>query len=148
MLNLHHVGLATHNIDRAVEFYCTHFGGKVVKEFQWKSGNVEFNARLGLPDSAGQIVLIEFGGSRLEIFEFSIPEREVQNSRPQVCNPGFTHICFETEDCYADYDRLKNAGVEFHAPPLLMPAGGIFAYARDLDGNIVEILQAPPENHN
>lgn len=144
MLNLHHVGLTTSNADRAVKFYCEHFGGKIVKEFQWEPGNAEFNTRLGLPESAGWITLIEFGGARLEIFEFSVPQTRASNSRSEVSDPGFTHICFETDDCYAEYDRLKKAGVEFHAPPLLMPAGGIFAYARDPDGNIIEILQAPP----
>lgn len=148
MLNLHHVGLTTSNADRSVKFYCDHFGGKIMKEFQWEPGNVEFNTRLGIPESAGWITLIEFGGARLEIFEFSVPETNGPDSRSEVSDRGFTHICFETDDCYAEYDRLKAAGVEFHAPPLLMPAGGIFAYARDPDGNIIEILQAPPANAN
>ncbi|MFK5981206.1 MAG: hypothetical protein QM488_20245 [Rhizobiaceae bacterium] len=40
-------------------------------------------------------------------------------------------------------DRLKKAGVEIHAPPLLKSAGGIFAYARDMDENLIEILRPP-----
>lgn len=148
MLNLHHVGLTTGNAERAVKFYCDHFGGKVVKDFQWEPGNVEFNTRLGLAESAGRIILIEFGGSRLEVFEFSVPKTTGTNARPEVSDPGFTHICFETDDCYAEYERLKAADVEFHAPPLLMPAGGIFAYARDPDGNIIEIMQPAPASSN
>jgi predicted enzyme related to lactoylglutathione lyase len=31
----------------------------------------------------------------------------------------------------------------FHAPPLTMPSGGVFAYGRDPDGNVVELLQPP-----
>lgn len=146
MLNLHHMGLTTHNAERSVKFYCDHFGGKIVREFQWEPGNVEFNKRLGLPESAGRIVMIEFGSARLEIFEFAVPETNGSDRPADVNTPGYTHICFETEDCFAEYNRLKGAGIEFHAPPLKMSAGGIFAYARDPDGNIIEIMQAPPQS--
>lgn len=144
-MKLHHVGLASRDLDRAVAFYCGHFGGKVLREFEWQRGNEAFNLRLGLPESAGRIVLIEFAGAFLEIFEFTVPEAGMAGEEPdRVSDPGFSHIGFVTGDCHGDYQRLKAAGVAFHAPPLQMPAGGIFAYARDLDGNIIEILQPPP----
>lgn len=141
---IHHLAIATPDLDRLVSFYRTLFDGEIVKEFAWEAGNEAFNARLGLADSAGRIVLVGFGQMLIEFFQFSLPASAPTDGLRSVAKSGFSHVCFEADDCQAEYDRLSEAGMPFHATPLKMPAGGIFAYGRDPDGNIIEILQRPP----
>ena len=85
--------------------------------------------------------MLGFEGARLEVFEFATPIQD-RGSLRSVAKPGFSHIAFEVDDVFAEYERLQGA-MAFHAPPLEMPGGGIFAYGRDPDGNVVELLQPP-----
>lgn len=142
---VHHFAVSTPDLDRMVDFYRRLFDGVMLREFEWQPGNAAFNARLGLEDSAGRIVMMGFGeGARIEFFQFSVPEILRPDTVIGVASPGYSHVCFETDDCFIEHQRLAEAGMKFHAPPLKMPAGGIFTYGRDVDGNIVEIMQAPP----
>lgn len=139
---LHHVAVVTRDLGRLVEFYCDHFGGLVLSEFNWGADDTALAARFGLTSSAGRLSMIGFEGARLEIFEFTDPILDRSEQLRPAAKPGFAHICFEVDDALAEYTRLTPV-MPFHAEPLVMPEGGIFAYGRDPDGNVVEILQLP-----
>ena len=139
---IHHTGVATRDLARLCAFYCDHLHGRVLAEFVWDAQNGSLSERLGLAQSAGRLSMLGFGETRLEVFEFSEPVILPEGVR-SVAAPGLSHIAFEVDDAAAEFARLSEV-MEFHAPPLTMPAGGVFAYGRDPDGNVVEILQ-PPE---
>lgn len=141
-LALHHIGITTPDLARLEAFYVSHFSATVLRRHSWEAGDPEFNARIGLADSAGELVMLACAGLRLELFQFAMPVL----SRPApsgIAAPGMTHLAFATEDIDADYDRLVRLGMAFNAPPLRMPTGGIFTYGRDPDGNLVELIQPP-----
>ncbi len=141
---IHHVDLTTRDLDRLTGFYRDRFGGKVVREFFWSGGETDLNLRLGLDDSAARIALMRFGSACcIEFFEFLEPKAPTLEALRSVARLGYSHVCFAVEDCEVEYRQLVAAEVRFHAPPLAMPGGGKFAYARDPDANIIEILQAP-----
>lgn len=144
MLGFHHVAVVTEDLERLVAFYVDHFGGRVLNRFSWSEDDGEMAKRFGLKESAGHLAMVGFEGARIEIFEFRTPSNLRRDAHRSVAKPGFAHICFQVDDAEAEYDRLIKAGMEFHAPPLKMAAGGVFTYGRDPDGNVVEILQ-PPE---
>ena len=73
ILGFHHVGLATHDLDRLADFYKRLFAGQVLTEFSWDDSNIELSKRLGLDRSKGRLVMIGFAHARLEIFEFGAP---------------------------------------------------------------------------
>ena len=140
----HHVGVATRNLSRLVDFYVEHFHGNPIREFTWDRDNTDLSIRLGLVESAGRLVFVGFPKGGLEIFQFEFPDISNASGLRSVARPGLSHFCFEVDDCGAEYARLSRAGMAFHAKPLMMPAGGVFAYGRDPDGNVVELLQCPP----
>lgn len=145
IIGFHHTGVATRNLDRLCRFYVDLFHGQVLNEFSWDEDNTALSRRLGLEASSGSLKMIGFPEARLELFQFDTP-REIRSTLPRsVAGPGFSHICFRVDDCEAEYDRLSDAGMSFHAEPLAMPNGGVFAYGRDPDGNVVEIFQPPPQ---
>lgn len=138
-----HVGVSTQNLGRLVAFYVDHFDAEVLDEFSWDESCTELINRLGIDAISGRLMLLGFEGTKLEIFQFGVREAAVANPPRSVAMPGLSHICFEVDDCEAEYRRLRDAGMRFHGPPLVMPSGGIFTYGRDPDGNIVELLQPP-----
>ena len=57
---------------------------------------------------------------------------------------GLTHLAFNVRDTAKWYDYLVNRGVECLGKPERSPRGHTFFFARDLDGNLIEIPRQPP----
>ena len=59
---------------------------------------------------------------------------------------GLTHVAFDVVDIFAEYERLKKAGVKFHTEPQVV---GTFraTYGRDADGNIFELQEVMDPKH-
>ena len=91
------------------------------------------------------MALIKFGAAFFEIFEFKAPI-VAAGGVPTLARTGLTHIALSCSDCMAEYERLSKAGMAFNAPPWRTPAGGIFTFGKDPDGNIIEILQPAPDS--
>ena len=140
---LHHASITTTDGDRLSAFYETHFGFVRVHQGEWDGGAPMIDAIFGLSDTSVRMVMLRLGDAFLEIFEFRRPLR-TRNDDRAVAVPGFTHVAVATDDVDADYDRLLAAGVTFHCPPQTAPGLCRATYARDPDGNIVELLQPAP----
>jgi len=145
ILGLHHPAISTPDMDRALAFYCDLMGAKLIKQGKWDNGNNAINERVGLKDSATKTAMVQVGHVYIELFEFSVPETHPRKTLRQANEHGITHLCFVVDNCIAEYERLKKAGVSFHAPPLTMPTGASFTYGRDPDGNIFELLEIPAQ---
>lgn len=142
-LSLHHTGKTTTRYSELVTFYTVVLGAKIVRESEWEQGQHELDARTGLEDSAGRVALLKFGTGYFEIIEFSSPRR-APSTPPILADTGLTHFALSCDDCVAEYQRLLDAGMQFNAPPWRTPAGGIFTFGHDPDGNIIELLQPAP----
>lgn len=137
----HHIGISTPNLERLIDFYCTHFDAALIRRGSWTLGQEEMNKRLGLEDSSVQAAILNMGNISLELLEFSEPTQIPRTDRREVHEYGLSHICLQVEDCWSEYERLRIAGIPFNAAPLTTKAGVIFTYARDPDGNILEIIE-------
>lgn len=62
-------------------------------------------------------------------------------------NTGVAHLAFRVDDIFAEYERLRAAGVEFRSEPVRIEAGinegGFTAYFSDPDGITLELAQPP-----
>jgi catechol 2,3-dioxygenase-like lactoylglutathione lyase family enzyme len=139
---VHHIAISTPNLDRLVSFYRDVFGFEVFEDFAWEKGYWAADQVTGLKNSAAKAVMLKGGDFHIEIFEFQSPlPKPVDPDRP-VCDHGLTHFSFEVNDVQAVYERLKEAGVRFHCPPVKLGELGTATYGRDPDGNVIE-LQGP-----
>jgi len=77
------------------------------------------------------------GGAVLEIFEFQpqLPPAAVRWN--QV---GLTHISFNVRNTQRWYDYLISKGVECISRPERSPRGHTFFFAKDFDGNLIELM--------
>ncbi len=51
-------------------------------------------------------------------------------------------LVLDTDDCKADYERLKARGVKFHGEPTVQPYGTDVVF-EDLYGNLFDLVQSP-----
>lgn len=134
-----HVGISVANLERSLAFYRDLLGMKVVEEVTF--GGEKYEAILALKGARGRIAILKSGTLAVELFEFVEPvPKTAEPSRP-VSDHGITHLAIEVDDIAGLYARLQAAGVRFHCPPLHFPACATATYARDPDGNVVEMLQ-------
>lgn len=135
---VHHVAIATPDLERFVDHYARWFGFERCANGGWEAGNARIDRMLGLENSAAAYAMIRLGNLYVEVFQFEAPPGK--RTAPRMCDPGFTHLCLYCDDVFAEYDRLRALGMEFNCPP-----GGEAStratYGRDCDGNVVELLQ-------
>jgi glyoxylase I family protein len=149
MINgLHHATIATHDIDRIVDFYCDVIGFKLVSRGGWEVGQPEIDALVGLEQSSAKAAMLQAGNAFLEVFEYVTPRGAAPDQGRPVCDSGFTHIGLNVVDIDAEYARLSANGMRFHAPPTDVGGGALRAtYGRDPDGTVVELVEVKSREH-
>jgi len=144
ILGMHHVALATGDIDRLVAWYVEAFGLEVVSRGGWEPGNPVIDGIVGLPGSAARTAMLKGPNLYVEMFQYTNPEgRPGAPDRP-VSDHGYTHFGVVVDDIDAEYERLVGLGMRFHAPP--SPKDGMggrlrACYGRDPEGNVVELIE-------
>ena len=73
----------------------------------------------------------------LEIFEFRPDKPPVEIPWNRV---GLTHISFNVRNTQRWYDYLVSKGVECVSQPERSPRGHTFFFAKDFDGNLIELM--------
>jgi glyoxylase I family protein len=149
MINgLHHAAIATHDIDRIVEFYVSMMGFEIVSKGGWDVGDDDIDGMVGLQGSASKVAMLQAGNCFLEVFEYLSPRGRRRDPDYPVCDTGFTHIGLNVTDIEAEFERLSAAGMRFHGRPIDRPPGVLrAAYGRDPDGNVIELVEVMTPDH-
>lgn|SRR5690606_21622063 len=139
---MNHVGISVANLDRSIAFYRDMLGMQVLRRRPF-SGEM-YEAILGLDAAHGELALLQRDSARIELFQFGHPEPVPGDPNRPVCNHGITHFCLHVDDIAETYARLSALGVRFHCAPVTF-GRAMATYARDPDGNVVELLQINDE---
>lgn len=141
---IHHVAISTPDIDRLAAFYVDAIGFEVVMSTSWRDREI-IDRIIGLDRSAARQLMLSAGNAYLELFEYESPVGRPANPGRNPADHGYTHFCLDVQDIDAEYERLSALGMTFHAPPPTVDelgSGRLRAiYARDPDGNIVELQE-------
>ena len=133
-----HVGITVSDFNRAVRFYWEVFGCPLVGVADTPAERVcsFFGVKADQPSCRIGWVRVP-GGGVLEIFEFrpDQPPAEVRWNRV-----GLTHFSFNVRNTRKWHDYLVSKGVECLSPPERSPRGHTFFFAKDFDGNLIEIM--------
>jgi methylmalonyl-CoA/ethylmalonyl-CoA epimerase len=95
---IHHLGVAVHDLDEAVETYERLFGAEIEHRAQVDDQGVEAAAMLV---GSGRVELLAPLGEETPVGKF-LAKR----------GPGMHHVAYEVEDVGVELDRLSAAGAE------------------------------------
>jgi methylmalonyl-CoA epimerase len=95
---IHHLGVAVHDLDEAVDTYERLFGAEVEHRAEVEDQGVEAAALLV---GSGRVELLAPLGEETPVGKF-LAKR----------GPGMHHVAFEVEDVGAELDRLSASGAE------------------------------------
>jgi glyoxylase I family protein len=122
-----HVGITVSDFNRAVRFYWDVFGCPLV----------------GVADTPSERVRAFFGVDAAQP-TCRIGWIRIQPQQPATGVPwnrvGLTHISFNVRGTQRWYDYLVSKGVECVSKPERSPRGHTFFFARDMDGNLIEMM--------
>jgi catechol 2,3-dioxygenase-like lactoylglutathione lyase family enzyme len=138
---MHHISLATTDMDRFVRFYRDLLGVTLDRISPLPSDFEAFETVVGMRKVKGQVAQFNLGNMNMEVFCYHNPVPRPGERRP-ACDAGIRHIAFDVKDIYAEYERLEAAGVDFVSPPQhIAPGKCTSCYFYDPDGNILELQE-------
>ena len=128
-----HVALASHDIDRLVEFYSKVFGIEPYRRVN-KATGPRVDEVTGIKDARMRVAWFNVANMVFEIWEFVIPVTPDTNTARPFEKVGYNKFAFEVSDLTKEITRLKARDVKFASEPLATPIG-VEACAADPDGN-------------
>jgi len=119
--------LAVADVEASTAWYRDHLGFEVEATFEGPA-----------------YAILTQAGARLSLAEQGHPAEDrpgVELAAPAERSELQVNLVLEVDDCRAEYERLKAAGVEFMTEPFSPPWGGARVFAVDPDGYLVELEQ-------
>ena len=147
-----HCGITVSDFNKAVRFYWEIFGCPLVGVADTPPERVRTFFGIAPSTTLGvggeprcKIGWIRVpGGAVLEIFEFQpqLPPNAIPWNRV-----GLTHFSFNARNLDRWYDYLQRKGVECVSKPERSPRGHSFFFAKDFDGNLIEMMDLGYKYH-
>ncbi|NKE35536.1 VOC family protein [Natronococcus sp. JC468] len=135
-LSAHHVGVTVDDLEGVLPFYRDRLGLEVLDRFE--VGGKAFADAVGVEGAGASFAHLDANGVRLELVEYD-PEADPR-SRPQLNEPGATHVGLSVADLEAFYADLP-ADVPTISEPRTTESGTAICFLRDPEGNLVEVLE-------
>lgn len=133
-----HVGITVSDFNKFVQFYWEIFGCPLVGVADTPPERVRAFFNVDAPAPRCKIGWIRVpGGAVLEIFHFEPQQQTIDVPWNRV---GQTHFSFNVRNLQRWHDFLQRKGVDIVSKPERSPRGHSFFFVRDLDGNLIELM--------
>jgi catechol 2,3-dioxygenase-like lactoylglutathione lyase family enzyme len=135
-MSFDHVGISVRDLASAAQFYAEALGLR--EEFRFA---VE-------EDGLSAVVLRHPDGFGLELLQRPDSSLGLQADDPHsaVLTQGYGHICLRVADLDAAHEKFLTYGAATVVPPSAAPHPSVrYAYMKDPEGNLVELIQRPDE---
>ncbi|MGV2052192.1 VOC family protein [Agrobacterium sp. 22-209-1] len=144
-MRLAHINLVARDAKSLATFYVNVMKCDVLREPKTLSGE-KVSRGNGLSDSEILTIWLKFPGLEWPFLEIHEHRVTLHRDLPRVNEPGFGHLAFQMEDINNALSHIIEAGgaqigqiTDFGTPG--MPY--LIAYARDPEGNVLELEQRP-----
>jgi catechol 2,3-dioxygenase-like lactoylglutathione lyase family enzyme len=138
--SIRHTGIVVSRMEKSLWFYRDLLGMEVWQDFEGSGPFIE--SLTAVPGARiWMIKLRSKTGGSIELLQYLNCPQEVR-PRARSCDVGCNHVALEVDDLDSLHGRLREEGIEFHAPPAVDPTGGFkVAYCRDPEGVILELVE-------
>jgi catechol 2,3-dioxygenase-like lactoylglutathione lyase family enzyme len=143
--SIFHINVNVTDFERSLKFY-EMLGFHVVRDLG-EFSDPRLARGLDAPECRGRAVLMILGdnlhATRLDLIEWKVPPTEGR-AYPHLFHAGACRIALRTKTLRADYEELKNRGVQFLSEPQSFDARGGeagFVCMTDPDGTVIELIQ-------
>lgn len=149
MLSLDHVGVVVRDLTISVPWWTTFLQSAPLDEIRtWRPEETDnyVGRMVGYDNCELSCAFWTLpGGTVLEMLQYHSPPPGFVDM--ETYNVGNTHLCLETEDIYADYERMGSIA-QFRSPEPGTSVWGPYkgtmvCYLRDPDGISIELVQFP-----
>jgi catechol 2,3-dioxygenase-like lactoylglutathione lyase family enzyme len=139
--------ISTPDLDRSVPFCRDLPGLKVLTKGSWSGIWKSADQLTKLQGTAARWAMLSAGNANLEIVQYDSPPPTPPSRHRPVIEHGIARICFEVTSVHRMYEDLVATGVHFDWAPQYQDDLGVTTYARDPDGNVVELVDYPDRYH-
>lgn len=139
IVGIHHCSIGVTDLERSMSFYCDDLGFKLI--WRGDGGWEGMAAAIGRPELKWRVAWLRHGETVVELIEPSPRDDTQSSSWPGGI--GFNHIGLRVTDIENLYADLLGKGLKFHVPLFKSPAGVTGAFAKDPDGNVIELFHDP-----
>lgn len=139
MINLRHVGLIVHDIDKSYELY-RDILGFIPKVDQIESGDF-YEHLTGLKSGIARTSkCYSKDGTCIELIEYKSQKADIRNK--QLTSEGFNHIALNIDNLDLLHQKLASIGIEFiNTPKMNEEKTAKVAFCKDFEGNLLELVQ-------
>jgi len=133
-MKLHHVGLSVGDLDASRKWYEENFDLIEEQYFEMKQPEVR------------AVILAGKNGLRVELIGMDNSKREREYTDPLDASSvhGYGHLAIEVDDLEEVFGSLIEHGARMVSKPSpAVQQGAFFAYVKDPEGNLIELIQAP-----
>ncbi|MCF6284884.1 MAG: VOC family protein [Candidatus Hydrogenedentes bacterium] len=137
-LKLEHVALSVSDMERSLGFYCGVLGFEIIRRIEAAPGE-KLGTITAMPGCRAHIVHLMSGDFMFELFQYVEPEGNAISRDRNQADLGYNHIGFRSIDIHADYQQLKDRGVDFLSEPVEFRPGAWVVYFHGPDGEVCEL---------
>ena len=133
-MKLHHVGLSVGDLDASRKWYEDNFDLIEEQYFEMKKPEVR------------AVILAGKNGLRIELIDLDNSKREREYIDPLDASSvhGYGHLAIEVDDVEEVFKSLVEGGARMVSKPSpAVQKGAFFAYVKDPEGNLIELIQSP-----
>jgi catechol 2,3-dioxygenase-like lactoylglutathione lyase family enzyme len=140
-----HTGMTVRDLDASITFWCDVLGFTLQHRLELSG---EFAEQVtGVDDAHFMLAVLAGGGHHIELLQYLRPAVRAHVC-PRPCDVGSFHVAVNVGDLDAVAEACAQHGWTLAGEPQTGVegplAGSRFAYLRDRDGSIVELIQNPP----
>jgi catechol 2,3-dioxygenase-like lactoylglutathione lyase family enzyme len=129
---INHVGLSVRDLHAQIGWYSKVFNMEITQEVERTEPPIKL-VLLTAPNGLGIELMARKGSEREKVYG---------NALETALELGYGHWCLEVDDVQEAYNNMMNAGaISITAPGPSIKAGIEYAYVKDPEGNLIEIIQ-------
>lgn len=129
---INHVGLSVKDLDAQISWYSKVFNMEITQEVERTEPPIKL-VLLTAPNGLGIELMAREDSGREKVYG---------NALETALELGYGHWCLEVDNVLEAYNKMMDTGaVSVTAPGPSIKAGIEYAYVKDPEGNLIEIIQ-------